>query len=142
MSALSTANLLTPRVGKLETTVATQDTSIGAAQATANTALSEVNALTPRVANLETAVGGLTSRMDTVETGVAGSMAMGAAATNAGNAANRSAKGVGFGIGASVFAGKSATAVSYAANLRFATVTASASISGNPSVQVGAGFSF
>lgn len=82
------------------------------------------------------------NRIDKVEVGVAASMAMGAANANAVQAASRSEKGRAIGIGASVFAGRSMTAISYASNFSFGTVTAAASLSASPSVQVGAGFAF
>lgn len=162
-TAVTLVNALTPRVTTLETTVAGHTTAIATAQATADaatvtannadtkatTAITTANAADTKatsalnqIGGFNNRIGGLESRMGEVETGVAGSMAMGAASSNASNAANRSAKGMGIGIGASVFAGKQATAVSYAANFGFGSVSAAASLTGKPSVQVGAGFAF
>ena len=125
------------------------DTKATTANTNATAALDATNALTPRVSTLETTVGGFNSRiggledrMGNVETGVAAGMAMSAANSNAVQAAGRSAKGMGLGFGASVFAGRSVTALSYAANLSFGSVSASASLAGKPAVQIGAGFSF
>jgi hypothetical protein len=82
------------------------------------------------------------NRIDKVEVGVAASMSMAAANANAVQAASRSEKGRAIGIGAAVFAGRSMTALSYASHFNFGTITAAASLSASPSVQVGAGFAF
>ena len=109
---------------------------------TANTATTNATTALNRVGGLDTRIGSLENRMGGLETGVAASMAMGATNSSAVQAAYRSSKGMGLGIGASVFAGRTVTAVSYAANLGFGSVSASASLSGKPGVQVGAGFAF
>lgn len=138
------------------TTDATARAAANAATVTANnadikatTAIDAINTITPRVSTLETKINGfdgrlsgLENRIDKVEAGIASALAMSAANSNAASAANRSEKGRAIGIGASVFAGRSMTAISYASNFSFGTVTAAASLSASPSVQVGAGFAF
>lgn len=114
---------------------AAADGKAARADANATTALNQVSGLSGRM-------GGLENHMGTVETGVAGAMAMGAASSNAANAASRSAKGMGLGIGASVFSGSQATTISYAGNFVFGSVSAAASLTASPSIQVGAGFAF
>jgi len=67
-------------------------------------------------------------------------MAMAASTSNAVTSAGRSERGIGFGIGASVFAGKQGTAISYAQNFNFGTASGAISSSGN--IQIGAGWAF
>jgi hypothetical protein len=124
-------------------------TTANSADTKATTAINAVNTITPRVNTLETMVNGFDGRIESlenrvgkIEVGVASALAMSAANSNAASAASRSEKGRAIGIGASVFAGRSVTAVSYASNFSFGTVTAAASLSASPSVQVGAGFAF
>lgn len=134
-TAQTTADAATVTATNADTKATTALTTANTANTNATTALNQVGGFNTRIGSLENRMGGL-------ENGVAASMAMSAANSNAVQAAYRSTKGMGLGIGASVFAGRSVTALSFAANLGFGSVSASASLSGKPGVQVGAGFAF
>jgi len=167
-AATVSINNLTPRVATLETTVAGHTMQIANAQFTADNAqimadgaaVLAINADTNasnavvvannadqkatsalnQIGGFNNRIGGLENRMNGLENGVANSMAMAASTSNAVAAAGRSERGIGFGIGASVFAGKQGTALSYAQNFHFGTASGSVSSSGN--IQIGAGWAF
>lgn len=54
----------------------------------------------------------------------------------------RSARGMGLALGAGSFAGKTATALSFATALPRTTITASLALAGKPAAQIGAGWAF
>ena len=167
-AATVSINNLTPRVATLETTVAGHTMQIANAQFTADNAqimadgaaVLAINADTNasnavvvannadqkatsalnQIGGFNNRIGGLENRMNGLENGVANSMAMAASTSNAVAAAGRSERGIGFGIGASVFAGKQGTALSYAQNFNFGTASGAISSSGN--IQIGAGWAF
>ena len=129
--------------GATVSSVTAAQTTANAAQSTASTAIAKADSAITTANNAQATATNALDRVNTIAQGVADSMAMSAATSNAALAAARSEKGLGVGFGSSVFAGNTSMSLSLAKNWQKVTFTASSSIgSVDTAAQLGVGWSF